>query len=157
MKKGGRGAILLPPAHAKRLGSRSQKASRFSPCALCLCGKSVPFKNLPPLSRLFALFSALPSFVFNGLQPLLAKYRGWGIANSNYGTPGWGWWVADPPAKPSNTARLLTRLISWSGRTGRFQDRTYWKFVTAICATFFARSNVALRLPPINRTLPVTS
>src|SRR5258708_6621942 len=37
------------------------------------------------------------------------------------------------------------------------QHRTYWKFVTAICATFFARSNVALRLPPINRTLPVTS
>src|SRR6266852_2770708 len=37
------------------------------------------------------------------------------------------------------------------------QHRIYWKFVTAICATFFARSNVALRLPPINRTLPVTS
>src|SRR6266849_2955295 len=37
------------------------------------------------------------------------------------------------------------------------QHRIYWKFVTAICATFFAKSYVALRLPPINRTLPVTS
>ena len=36
-------------------------------------------------------------------------------------------------------------------------DRAYWKFVTAICATFFAKSYVALRLPPMNRTLPVTS
>src|SRR5260370_24161396 len=37
------------------------------------------------------------------------------------------------------------------------QHRIYWTFVTAICATFFARSYVALRLPPINRTLPVPS
>jgi hypothetical protein len=35
-------------------------------------------KQLQPLSPLFALFSALPSFVFNRLQPLLRKHPGWG-------------------------------------------------------------------------------
>jgi hypothetical protein len=33
---------------------------------------------LQPLVPLFALFSALPSFVFNRLQPLFPKHPGWG-------------------------------------------------------------------------------
>src|SRR5713226_1521949 len=39
---------------------------------------SFAHKQLPPLSPLFALFSALPSFVFNRLQPLFPKHPGWG-------------------------------------------------------------------------------
>src|SRR5216683_2893215 len=39
---------------------------------------SFAYKQLPPLSPLFALFFALPSFVFNRLQPLLPKHPGWG-------------------------------------------------------------------------------
>src|SRR5216683_4415018 len=35
----------------------------------CLCSKSHVLRNLQPLCRLFALFSALPSFVFKSLQP----------------------------------------------------------------------------------------
>src|SRR6266446_823959 len=46
----------------------------------CLCGKSRVLRNLQPLCRLFALFSALPSFVFKSLQPLLAKHPGCGVA-----------------------------------------------------------------------------
>src|SRR6266446_4469506 len=56
----------------------------------CRGGKSIVFMHLLPLSRLFALFSALPPFVFNRLQPLFAKYRGWGIPNSTTGHPGRG-------------------------------------------------------------------
>ncbi len=44
----------------------------------CLCGKSHVLRNLQPLCLLFALFSALPSFVFNSLQPLFAKHPGGG-------------------------------------------------------------------------------
>src|SRR5712664_3536651 len=51
----------------------------------CRGGKSIVFRHLLPLSRLFALFSALPPFVFNRLQPLFAKYRGWGIPNATTG------------------------------------------------------------------------
>ncbi len=43
-------------------------------------GKSLPFKRLPPLCRLFALFSAFVSFVFNGLRPLFSKHPGGGVA-----------------------------------------------------------------------------
>src|SRR5712692_1529106 len=50
--------------------------SRVAPSAPCLCGKSHVLSSLPPLCRLFALFSALPTFVFNGLQPLFAKHPG---------------------------------------------------------------------------------
>ena len=45
----------------------------------CLCGKSHVLSNLQPLVPLFALFSALPSFVFNRLQPLFPKHPGWGV------------------------------------------------------------------------------
>ncbi len=43
-------------------------------------GKSLSFKRLPPLCRLFALFSAFVSFVFNGLRPLFSKHPGGGVA-----------------------------------------------------------------------------
>src|SRR6266436_580798 len=56
----------------------------------CRGGKSIVFRRLLPLSRLFALFSALPPFVFNRLQPLFAKYRGWGIPNATTEHPRWG-------------------------------------------------------------------
>jgi hypothetical protein len=36
-------------------------------------------KGLPPLCRLFALFSALAAFVFNRLQPLSTKHPGYGV------------------------------------------------------------------------------
>src|SRR4029077_8515033 len=36
--------------------------------------------GLEPLCRLFALFSALVSFVFNRLQPLFRKHPGWGVS-----------------------------------------------------------------------------
>jgi hypothetical protein len=45
----------------------------------CLCGKSHVLSSLQPLLPLFALFSALPSFVFNRLQPLFPKHPGGGI------------------------------------------------------------------------------
>src|SRR5712664_3503240 len=56
----------------------------------CRGGKSIVFRHLLPLSRLFALFSALPPFVFNRLRPLFARYRGWGIPNASTGHPGRG-------------------------------------------------------------------
>jgi len=59
------------------VGSGTQGSPRISLCALCLCGKSISFKSLRPLCRLFALFSALVSFVFNRLQPLFQKHPGW--------------------------------------------------------------------------------
>jgi hypothetical protein len=58
------------------VGSRTQSSPRLSLCALCLCGKSIFFKSLRPLCRLFALFSALVSFVFSRLQPLFPKRPG---------------------------------------------------------------------------------
>jgi hypothetical protein len=42
--------------------------------------KSRPFICLPPLCSLVALFSALVPFVFNSLQPLFPKCRGWGVS-----------------------------------------------------------------------------
>jgi len=58
-----------------------------SPC-LCLprpCrgGKSHVLSSLQPLVPLFALFSALPSFVFKSLQPLFPKHPGWGYPNTS--------------------------------------------------------------------------
>jgi hypothetical protein len=53
--------------------------------ALCLGGKSIFFILLPPLSSLFALFSALVSFVFNRLQPLFRKHPGVGVCVRNPG------------------------------------------------------------------------
>jgi hypothetical protein len=41
---------------------------------------SFAFKSLQPLCRLFVLFSALVSFVFNRLQPLFPKHPGWGVS-----------------------------------------------------------------------------
>ncbi len=41
--------------------------------------KSHVLRALQPLCRLFALFSALPSFVFKSLEPLLPKHRGGGF------------------------------------------------------------------------------
>src|SRR5260370_29718005 len=38
------------------VGSRTQSSPRLSLCALCLCGKSIFFKSLRPLCRLFSLF-----------------------------------------------------------------------------------------------------
>ena len=52
----------------------------------CLCGKSHVLRNLQPLCLLFALFSALPSFVFKSLQPLFAKHPG-GVAATFLGRP----------------------------------------------------------------------
>src|SRR6266478_694498 len=46
----------------------------------CLCGKSHVLSNLQPLVPLFALFPALPSFVFTNLEPLSAKHPGWGLS-----------------------------------------------------------------------------
>jgi len=43
-----------------------------------LCGKSHVLNSLQPLVPLSALFSALPSFVFNRLQPLFSKTPGVG-------------------------------------------------------------------------------
>jgi hypothetical protein len=43
----------------------------------CLRGKSHVLSSLQPLVPLVALFSALPSFVFNRLQPLFPKHPGW--------------------------------------------------------------------------------
>src|SRR5712671_3533396 len=37
--------------------------------------------GLPPLCRLFALFSAFVSFVFNRLQPLFQKHPGGGVSS----------------------------------------------------------------------------
>jgi single-stranded DNA-binding protein len=57
------------------------------------CGgtnKSTVFRYLPPLSPLFALFFEVSPFVFNRLQPLFAKYRGWGIPNATTAHPRWG-------------------------------------------------------------------
>src|SRR5229473_6283232 len=45
-----------------------------------------PAKLTPSLSyscSLFALFSALPSFTINHLQPLFAKHPGWGYPNAS--------------------------------------------------------------------------
>jgi hypothetical protein len=50
---------------------------RVAPSPLCLRGKPHILSSLPPSLSLFALFLALPSFVFNSLQPLLRKHRGW--------------------------------------------------------------------------------
>jgi len=47
--------------------------------SLCLRGKSHVLSSLQPLVPLFALFSALRSFVFNRLQPLFPKHPGWGV------------------------------------------------------------------------------
>jgi hypothetical protein len=50
---------------------------------------SVPLSEIPYSQQfaaslsLFALFFAPPSFVFNSLQPLFAKHRGWGIPGSS--------------------------------------------------------------------------
>jgi hypothetical protein len=40
---------------------------------------SFAVNGLQPLAPLFALFSALPPFVFNHFQPLFRKYPGWGV------------------------------------------------------------------------------
>src|SRR6266446_107402 len=58
--------------------------------AACPGLKSIVFRRLLPLSRLFALFSALLPFVFNRLQPLFPKHRGWGIPNATTEHPRWG-------------------------------------------------------------------
>ncbi len=65
--------------------------SNLSSVALCLCGKACVFADLPPLYRLFALFSTLVPFLFNRLQPLFPKCRGWGIPDASTGHPGWGY------------------------------------------------------------------
>ncbi len=49
----------------------------------CRGGKSIVFRHLLPLFRLFALFSALPPFVFNRLQPLSRKHPGVGYPPSS--------------------------------------------------------------------------
>ena len=54
----------------------------------CLGGKSHVLRDLQPLCRLFALFSALPSFVFNTLQPLLRKHPGGRAAASRMQSTG---------------------------------------------------------------------
>ncbi len=60
------------------VGSTTQSSPRLSLRALCLCGKSIFFKSLRPLCRLFSRFSALVSFIFNRLQPLFPKHPGGG-------------------------------------------------------------------------------
>jgi len=56
-----------------------------SPSQLVLCGKSIVFRYLPPLFPLFALFSALPPFVFNRLRPLFLKHPGGGYLDPRTG------------------------------------------------------------------------
>src|SRR6266436_10304204 len=104
MQNRGRGEgvrLLLSPLHAPRGASIPSALSRLrifpvttgvyvlhqhpysrlaASVSQCLCGKSHVLRNLQPLCRLFALFSALPSFVFKSLQPLFAKHPGWGVA-----------------------------------------------------------------------------
>jgi hypothetical protein len=46
------------------------------------CAKSFVCISLLPLCRLFALFSALASFVFNRLEPLSTKHPGWGTSRA---------------------------------------------------------------------------
>src|SRR5216684_1820525 len=64
----------------------------------CRGGKSIVFRHLLPLFRLFALLSALPPFVFNRLQPLSQKH------------PGGGYPAFQPPASDLRRPSL--------GRTG---------------------------------------
>src|SRR4029077_6337790 len=63
---------------------------------------------------LCALFRA-PFLCFQWIAASFRKIPGVGYPECHYGTPGWGW-VAGPHAKPSNTVRFLTRLISCVSR-----------------------------------------
>ena len=89
--------LFLPPSSASRAVNISPVLSSFrvlpaaaevylsssksSLCSPCLCGKSRVLSSLQPLVRLFALFSAPPSFVFNRLEPLSTKHPGGGYHN----------------------------------------------------------------------------
>jgi hypothetical protein len=55
--------------------SLRSELSAICPAFSC---NSLVISRLQPLVTLFALFSALPPFVFNSLQPLFPKYPGWG-------------------------------------------------------------------------------
>src|SRR6266478_5180258 len=81
-----------------------------------LCGKSRVLINLQPLCLLFALFSALPSFVFKSLQPLFAKHPGWGVAATFLGRPS----LRDSPL-----SGRLQRLfgLQYTLRPGSWQHR----------------------------------
>src|SRR6266851_6499873 len=84
-EKQGEGGPSLPPSHAKprALGSRSQKPSRFSQCALCLCGNSIPFRHLAPLCPLSppprSLFSATCSLFLQNTRVGGGGHRGWNL------------------------------------------------------------------------------
>src|SRR6266446_5473797 len=49
----------------------------------CKFANSFVYRSLVPLCRLFALFSAFGSFVFNRLQPLFQKHPGVGYRSSS--------------------------------------------------------------------------
>jgi hypothetical protein len=61
-----------------------------SPSELCASAPLPAGVANPLLSGICRLFSALPPFVFNRLQPLFAKCRGWGIPNATTEHPRWG-------------------------------------------------------------------
>jgi hypothetical protein len=58
---------------------------------------SFVYKSLVPLCRLFALFSALVSFVFNRLQPLFRKHPGVGYPRSNLQAQSFRFRLSDAP------------------------------------------------------------
>ena len=85
--------------------------------------------SLPPLCALFSLFSAFVSFVFNGLQPLFPKYRGYGYSGPIgglsagvdedsrcrrrfCGTPGWGY----PDPSEGHASRNISKASLVSQR-----------------------------------------
>ena len=141
MQNRGRGegvrSLLLSPLHAPRGASIPSALSRLrilpSPrgwtystsiliqdfaasVSQSLGGKSRVLRNLQPLCLLFALFSALPSFVFKSLQPLFAKHPGWGVAATFLGRPS----LRDSPL-----SGRLQRLfgLQYTLRPGSWQHR----------------------------------
>src|SRR6266478_3047654 len=95
---------------------------------------SFAYKQLPPLSPLFALFSALPSFVFNGLQPLLRKHPGWG-------------WVPRPAEAPPfacHSPQLLSEGYAWSLARRASPAASVDSFLQKVKRTWFAPSRASL-------------
>ena len=88
--------LFLPASSASRGANISPVLSNFRilPVATGVYRPSLPTTDfqtlgqansfvcigLEPLCRLFVLFSAFVSFVFNRLQPLFPKHPGWGVS-----------------------------------------------------------------------------
>ncbi len=102
------GSVRTPPASLFKTFAVSVSQS--------LCGKSHVLRNLHPLCLLFALFSALPSFVFKSLQPLFAEHPGCGVAATFLGRPS---------LRHSPLSARLQRLfgLQYTLRPGSWQHR----------------------------------